>query len=244
MIHIMKNSTKDTHPVSIDLQHHTPLKARAHILRRPQRRESVPGIANNQHRPARADLKIALVALLGLQLPLRTGHIDAIGHAIHDAAHVGELLERRHQVLEGAGAGGAVGAVDANERLLHLNTGVVERVHVHLELADQEVDVFAAMDEHVEDSSEVGPGRCLVEAVGDSGGQDAAVDDPVADGDGVVLESLEEVPDGLFELLGGGAVAGEGALVGVLDAVLEDVGEFLVAVGPLFCVSGVVDKSV
>lgn len=231
-----------TYSISVNFQHHTPLEAGADIVRRAQRRQPVPRISHNEHRTPRRDLKVAPVALLGLKLPLRAGNVDAAGYAVQHPAHTRQPPQRGHQGFEAARARRAIAAVDADQGQLRGNARVevlTWYLAFKVEYADEKVDVVLVVVvlvayENVERLGEVRPRHVFVETGHDQEADNSAVDDVVGDDDGVVLEALEELPYRPLERRGRDPVAGQRAPGRVRDAVLKDVREFLIRVGPFF----------
>lgn len=123
---------------------------------------TIVGIADKENGLSRSNLETALIALLGINLPLRAGHGDGGFSRTHDAADVAEALLDGHVRLQRREPVHAVGAVDAGESLDGPLGCASQRVVGDLKLGrpgrqERHVVVFLGPEKHVDASGKVGP---------------------------------------------------------------------------------------
>lgn len=222
------------------LQDNAALEPGAGILGGAQGRDGVPSAAGEENGVLRLDLKAPLVPLLGVDGPLRAvvqvqphaAQLADPGRLLDDALDALTLQEARGRVL--------VAAADANLALALRHaaehgaldvaplseSGEVVGVEEAFEAKGHEGEVDRVVERAVEEA----PETAVVDGLAGEGG--VVLDHVGGQWDGLRLEGLEEVVDGLLGVLDGGAVLGEGALFGTgVEADVEELGESLVDVG-------------
>ncbi len=223
--------------VAIDFQNYATPKARTDVARRNNWGVAIVRIANKQHGLSWSDLEVSLVALLGINLPLGADHGDGCLSRTHEAADVAEALLNGHVLLQRREAVHAVGAVDAGERLDDPLSCAGRRIVGDLKLGrpiGQELHVVVLLraHEHVDASGEVGPRVRTIQSITGDLIESVVIQNGGASRKRVVAKALVERPVRFLELGGRIAAPRQGALVGILGAVLKDGGEDLVRLGP------------
>ncbi len=144
-------------------------------------------------------LEITFVSFLGLDLPLSACHCECRGNISHELARVVETVDSWEEVVEGRYTHTSIAAVDPHDSHKHLIL-LPCRNEVAIKLGECTLDV--SLKQHFQQGGQLWPAVGRVQAFHYKSLEQSIVENEALHSDRMVFHSIDEIPDGLFELSG------------------------------------------